>query len=72
MTKASLLRTTFTWDWLTGLEVQSIVIKVGTWQHPGRHGAERAESSISSSEGCQEKTDFQAARMKALKPTPTV
>jgi hypothetical protein len=35
MTKASLIRTIFNWDWLTGSEVQSIIIKMGTWQHPG-------------------------------------
>jgi hypothetical protein len=52
MTKASLIRTTFNWGWLTGSEVQSIIIKAGTWQHPGRHGAGEAESSTSSSEGC--------------------
>jgi hypothetical protein len=52
MTKASLIRTTFNWGWLTGSEVQSIIIKAGTWQHPGRHGTGGAESSISSSEGC--------------------
>jgi hypothetical protein len=50
--KATLIRTTFNWDWLTGSKVQSIVIKVGAWQHPGRHGAGGAESSTSSSEGC--------------------
>ena len=72
MTKATLIRTPFNRGWLTGSEVQSIIIKVGTWQHPGRHGAGRAESSTSSSEGCQQKTDFQAAEMKVLKPTPTV
>jgi len=33
-------RTTFNWGWLTGSEVQSIIIKAGTWQHPGRHGEE--------------------------------
>jgi hypothetical protein len=33
------------------LQVQSIIIKVGAWQHPGRHCAGRAESSTSSSEG---------------------
>ena len=38
MTKATLIRTTFNWSWLTGSEVQSIIIKVGAWQHPGRHG----------------------------------
>jgi hypothetical protein len=29
MTKASLIRTTFNWGWLTGSE--------DAWQHPGRH-----------------------------------
>jgi hypothetical protein len=54
MTKTKLIRTTFNWGWLTGSEVQSIIIKVGAWQHAGRHGAGGAESSISisSSEGC--------------------
>ena len=53
MTKVSLIRTTFNGGnggWLTGSEVQSIIIKVRTWQHPGRHDAGRAESSTSSSE----------------------
>jgi hypothetical protein len=50
MTKATLIRI-FNWDCLTGSEVQSILIKLGTWQHPGRHVAED-ESSTSSSEGC--------------------
>jgi hypothetical protein len=53
MTKATLIRTTFNWGWLTGSEVQSIIIKVGIWQRPGRHGAAAgAESSTSSSGGC--------------------
>jgi hypothetical protein len=52
MTKTTLIRITFNWGWLTGSEVQSIIIKVGAWQHPGRHGAGRAESSTSSFEGC--------------------
>jgi hypothetical protein len=51
MTKATLIRT-FNWGWFTGSEVQSIIIKVGTWQHPGRHGAGRAKSFSFSSEGC--------------------
>jgi hypothetical protein len=34
MTKASLVRTTFNWGWLTGSEVQSIIINEGTCQHP--------------------------------------
>ena len=49
---AVLIRTAFNWGWLTGSEVQSIIIKVGAWQHPGRHGAEGADSSTSSSEDC--------------------
>jgi hypothetical protein len=57
MTKASLIKkkkttTTFNWGWLTGSEVQSIIMKVGAWQYPGRHGAGGAESSMSSSKGC--------------------
>jgi hypothetical protein len=52
MTKAILIKKTINWGWLTGSEVQSIIIKVRTWQHPGRHGAGGAESSTSSSEGC--------------------
>jgi hypothetical protein len=45
MTKANLIRTTYNWDWLTGSEVQSIIIKGGVGQHPGRHSAGRVESS---------------------------
>jgi hypothetical protein len=44
-TKATLIRLIFNWGWLTGSEVQSIVIKVGAWQHPGRHDTGGAESS---------------------------
>jgi hypothetical protein len=51
MTKGTLIRTTFNWGWLAGSEIQSIIIKVGTEQHPGRHGARGTESSTSSSEG---------------------
>jgi hypothetical protein len=49
--KATLIRTTFNWGWLTGLEVQFIIIKAGTWHRLGRHGTGGAESSTSSSEG---------------------
>ena len=52
MTKATLIRTTFNSGWLTGSEVPSSSLKVGAWQHPGRHGAGGAERSTSSSEGC--------------------
>jgi hypothetical protein len=52
MPKVTLIRTVFNWSWLTGSEVQSIFIKMGAWQHPGRHGAGRAEISTTSSEGC--------------------
>jgi hypothetical protein len=50
MTKATLIRMTFNWGWLAGSKVKSIIIKVGTWLHLGRHGAGEAESSTSSSE----------------------
>ena len=52
MTKATLIRTTFNWGLLTGSEVHYIIIKVEAWQHPGRHGVGRVESSISLSEDC--------------------
>jgi hypothetical protein len=52
MTKAALIRTTFNWGWLTGSEVQSIIIKAGAWQSPGRHGAGGDESSTFSFESC--------------------
>jgi hypothetical protein len=52
MTKATLIRTTFNWGWLTDVEVQSIINKAGTWQHAGRYGTGGDESSKSSSEGC--------------------
>jgi hypothetical protein len=67
MTKATLIRTTFNWGWLTGSEVQFSIIKAGTWQY-----VVRDESSTSSSEDYLWKTDFQAARVRVLKPTPTV
>ena len=73
MIKATLLRTTFNWGWPTGSEVQSIVIKAGAWQPPGRHGAGEAEASAPSSKGNQEQTGHpQAARRKISKPIPTV
>jgi hypothetical protein len=50
MTKATLIRTVFNWGWLTDSEVQPIIIKAEAWQHPGRHGSGRDESSTSSSE----------------------
>ena len=66
MTKATLKRTIFTWGWLTGSEVQSIIIKAGTWQHPGRHGSGGAESSTSSSIGYKRNTHFQTAKVRVL------
>uniref|UniRef100_D6RFT4 Ubiquitously transcribed tetratricopeptide repeat containing, Y-linked n=1 Tax=Mus musculus TaxID=10090 RepID=D6RFT4_MOUSE len=33
-------------DYSKGSEVQSIIIKVGAWQYPGRHGTGGAESSV--------------------------
>jgi hypothetical protein len=52
MTKGTLIRTTFNWGWLSGSEVQSIIIKVGAWQHPCRYGAGGTGSSTFSFEGC--------------------
>jgi hypothetical protein len=52
MTKATLIRTIFNWGWLTGSEVQSIIVKAGAWQNPSRHGTGGTESSTSSFEGC--------------------
>jgi hypothetical protein len=57
MTKANLIKKnkkqkTFNWGWLTGSDVQSIIIKVGSWQYPGGHGTAGSESSMSSSKGC--------------------
>jgi hypothetical protein len=51
MTKATLRRTTLNWGWLIDSEVQSIIIKAGTWQHSVRHGAGGAENSTFSSKG---------------------
>jgi hypothetical protein len=53
MNKAALIRTTFNWEWLTGSEVQSSIIKAGAWQGPSRHGTGRVESSTSSSEAAR-------------------
>jgi len=72
MTKATLIRTTFNRGWLTGSEVQFIIIKAGARQHPGRHGAGGAESSTSCSKGKQEKTGSHVVRRRTSKPTPTV
>jgi hypothetical protein len=47
MTKATRIRTTFNWGWLTDSEVQSIIIKAKTWHCPGRHGAGGNESFTS-------------------------
>ena len=44
-------KTTFNWGWLIDSEVQFITIKVGAWQHSGRHAAGGAESSTSSFKG---------------------
>ena len=38
-------------DWLLDSDIQSSIIKAGTWQLPGRHGTGGVESSTSSSGG---------------------
>jgi hypothetical protein len=45
-TKATLIRTTFSWDWLTDSVVQSNIIKAGAQQHPGRSAAGGVEFYI--------------------------
>jgi hypothetical protein len=42
MTKATLIRITFNWSWLTSSEVQSIIIRSRAKQHPDCHGARGA------------------------------
>jgi hypothetical protein len=56
----------------TVLDDQSIIIKVGAWQYPGRHGPGGAESPTYCLEGTKEKLGFHPARMRVLKPKPTV
>jgi hypothetical protein len=52
MTKAKIIKTTFNWGWFMCSEVQSIIIKAWSGQHPGRYGTGEAESSTSSFDGC--------------------
>jgi hypothetical protein len=59
MTKTTLIRT-FHWGWLTGLKVQSIIVKAGMMQEELR--VLRLHL----------KTDFKVARKRVLKPTSTV
>jgi hypothetical protein len=47
-----LIKTPFNWGYVKGSVVQSIIIKAGKWQYPGRHGAKGTESSTFSPEGC--------------------
>jgi hypothetical protein len=57
---ACFIRKPFNWGWLTGSEVQSIIIKLRICQDPGRHGSFGAESSTSSSDSCLEMNSFLA------------
>jgi hypothetical protein len=62
---------TFGWSWLTGSEVQSIIITSRAWQCPGKHGMGGVESSTSSSEDIQEKTGIlRQLGGRSLKPHP--
>jgi hypothetical protein len=57
MTKATLIKTTFNWGWLTVSEVQPIIIMVGGMVAAGRHGpGEGAKSSTSWSKGNRKET----------------
>ena len=69
MTKTTLMNTTFNWAQLKGSEVQSIIIKMGTWEHPGRNDTGGTESSTSSSEGCQQTTLLLGSQDESLKTT---
>ena len=72
MMNAALIRTAHNLVWLTGSDVQSIIIKAGVWQHSGRHGAGGAESSTSSFEGCCRILVSRKPGMnEGLKSTPT-
>jgi hypothetical protein len=82
MTKATLIRTTFHWGWLTDSEVQSIIINIGSmaeprqawrWRkgkdRPGRHGTReeaKTKSSTFCSQGKQEKTNIFQAAKKRI------
>jgi hypothetical protein len=46
MTKAAFIRTTFNWGWLTGLEVQFIIIKAGGNMAVSRPGIVQEELRI--------------------------
>ena len=70
--KATLIRITFNWEWITGSEGQSTIIKVDSWKRSGGHGAGNVESSTFSSEGKQDETGFQEAMMRILMSRPTV
>jgi hypothetical protein len=73
MTKATLIRRTFNRGWLTGSEVQSIIIRAGVRQASKQAWCRKNFTAPTpSSEDLWEKTGFQAARMRVLKPTPTV
>jgi hypothetical protein len=51
MTKATLIRTTFNWGWLTGSEIQSIIIKARSMS--GIHaGMVQEELRVVTFEGC--------------------
>lgn len=64
MTEATLIRTTLNWGWLTGLEAQPVIIKVGARQHPGSHGAGGAL--------CLHLKAASRIRIRVLKLTPMV
>ena len=57
MTTAT-LKKTFHWGWLTVQRFSPLSSWQETWQCAGRHGAGGAESSMSRSEGSQERTIF--------------
>ena len=55
-----------------GLQVPLSSRQEGAWQHPGRHGAGRAESSVSSSKGSQGTDCLPGSQEEGLKAHPII
>jgi hypothetical protein len=70
MTKATLIKIRQHWDWLTGSEVQSLIINAGAWQHPCMHDLGEGESSASCSKGKQEKIAQRWLGKGSQRPSP--
>ena len=69
MPKATLIRT-FDWGWLTGPEIEYIIIKARAWQCPSRHGPGVAESSTSFPKANRRKLVSRQLRQGSWSPCP--